>query len=527
MRAEGVDGKGMVVCMSRRICVDLYNAIIELRPHWHDAEECVVSPLPSVTKASDNDQQEPGTPAVVAEDSQDYDLANREPAEDDRGVVKVIITGSADDGPEWQQHIRTKNRRKALASQFKKSDSCFKLVIVRDMWLTGFDAPSMHTMYIDKPMQGHGLMQAIARVNRVFKEKKGGLVVDYLGVGDSLKKALKTYTESGGKGQTTIDTGAALAALRKHHEQCVDMLHGFDRSKWTTGNPAERISLLQAGQDHILGQEDGKARWIANVGNLSKAYALCPLEEYSKSISEDVAFFQIIRTMFRKYTDNGKSPTELDYAVRQLVAKAVISADDEVIDVFTAAGVEKPDISILSDEFLEEVRNLQYKNVAVELLRKLLHDDIKIRSKTNIVQGRSFAEMLQSTLNSYHNRAISTQEIIEEMIKLAKELRAAEARGEQLGLNNDEVCFYDALAQHETAVEMMGVDDLKVIATELVMKVRDSVTIDWTLRESARAKIRVMVRRILRKHGYPPDLQEEATKLVLEQASVLCDHWTS
>ena len=305
------------------------------------------------------------------------------------------------------------------------------------------------------------------------------------------------------------------------------MLHGFDWSEWTTGTPAERITLLQAGQDFILEQEDGKARWTAIVGNLSKAFSLCPTEEYAESIKEDVAFFQIIRTMFRKYTDNGKSPTELDYAVRQLVAKAVISADDEVIDVFTAAGMERPDISILSDQFLEEVRNLPYKNVAVELLRKLLHDDIKIRSKRNIVQGRSFAEMLQSTLNSYHNRAISTQEIIEELIKLAKEMRAAEERGEQLGLNHDEVCFYDALAQHDNAVELMSIDDLKVIATELVMKVRESVTIDWTLRDSARAKIRVLVRRILRKHGYPPDLQEEATKLVLEQAAVLCDHWVN
>ncbi len=482
MEAEGIEGKGMIVCMSRRICVDLYNELIRLRPDWHDED-------------------------------------------DEKGALKIIMTGSADDGPEWQQHSRSKNRRKALATRFKKADSDFKLVIVRDMWLTGFDAPSMHTMYIDKPMQGHGLMQAIARVNRVFKEKPGGLVVDYLGIGDSLKKALKTYTDSGGQGQTTIDTEAALEALRKHHEQCRDILHGFDWSKWTTGTPAERITLLQAGQDFILGEQDGKARWNAIVGNLSKAFSLCPTEEYAESIKEDVAFFQIIRTMFRKYTDNGKSSSQLDYAVRQLVAKAVISADEEVIDVFTAAGVERPDISILSDEFLDEVRSMPYKNVAVELLRKLLNDEIKIRKQKNIVQGRSFAEMLQATLNSYHNRAITTQEIIDELIRLAKDIQASEARGEQLGLNNDEVCFYDALANHDTAVEALTEDKLKVIATELVMKVRANVSIDWTLRESARAKIRVIVRRILKKHGYPPDLQDEAVKLVLEQAAILCDSW--
>lgn len=484
MMAEGVDGKGMIVCMSRRICIDLYNALIALRPDWHHDD-------------------------------------------DDKGALKIIMTGSADDGAEWQQHIRTKQRRKSLATHFKKADSEFKLVIVRDMWLTGFDAPSMHTMYIDKPMKGHGLMQAIARVNRVFKEKPGGLVVDYLGIGDSLKKALKTYTESGGQGETTIDTSAAVEALRKHHEQCVDLLHGFDWSNWNAGTSAERITLLQSGQDFILGQEDGKARWIAMVGNLSKAFSLCPTEEYAESIREDVEYFQIIRTMFRKYSESGKSPTEMDFAVRQLVAKAVMSADDSVIDVFTAAGVERPDISILSDEFLEEVRNLPYQNVAVELLRKLLHDDIKVRSKKNIVQGRSFAEMLQATLNSYHNRAISTQEIIEELIQLAKDIRAAEARGDELGLTNDEVCFYDALANHGTAIDAMTEDKLKVIATELVTKVRNNVSIDWTLRESARSKIRVLVKRILRHHGYPPDLQEAATQLVLEQASVLCMHWTA
>lgn len=483
-RQTAMHGKGMVVCMSRRICVDLYNALIKLRPKW----------------ASKDDEQ---------------------------GFLKVIMTGAASDPVDWQQHIRTGKRRKDLARHFKASDSPFQLVIVRDMWLTGFDAPCMHTMYLDKPMEGHGLMQAIARVNRVFKEKPGGLVVDYLGIGDSLKKALKTYTESGGSGQTTIDADTAVRALQKNYEQCCDMMHGFDWTCWASGSPAERSNLPVQAQEFLLRQEDGKERWVAHVGNLSRAYALCPTSAYAERIREDVAFFQIVRTMFRKYSASGKTQTELDAAVRQLVSKAVMTTDEEVIDVFSAAGVDRPDVSILSDDFLEEVRSLPYKNVAAELLQKLLKDEIKVRHKRNVVQSRSFSEMLQATLNAYHNRAISTQEIIDEMIRLAKEMKAADDRGEDLGLSNDEICFYDALAQSESAIDAMGCDKLKVIATELVMSVRNSVTIDWTSRESVRARIRVIVRRILNKHGYPPDLREEATKLVLEQAAVLSQEWSS
>ncbi|TWT66710.1 Type-1 restriction enzyme R protein [Posidoniimonas polymericola] len=481
-RQEAMAGKGMIVCMSRRICVDLYNALINLRPEWHSED-------------------------------------------DEQGFLKVIMTGAASDPVDWQQHIRTAKRRKDLARHFKSADSPFQLVIVRDMWLTGFDAPCLHTMYLDKPMEGHGLMQAIARVNRVFREKPGGLVVDYLGIGDSLKKALKTYTESGGSGETTIDADAAVTALQKNFEQCRDMLHGFDWSKWTTGAPAERATLPLQAQEFLLEQDEGKERWVAHVGNLSKAYALCPTSQYAEQIREDVAFFQIVRTMFRKYSASGKSQTELDAAVRQLVSKAVMTADSEVIDVFSAAGIDRPDVSILSDEFLEEVRSLPYKNVAAELLKKLLKDEIKVRHKRNVVQARNLSEMLQSALNAYHNRAISTQEIIDELIRVAKEFRAAQERGEDLGLNNDEICFYDALAQSESAMDTMGCDKLKVIATELVMTVRKSVSIDWTSRETARAKIRVIVRRILNKHGYPPDLREEATKLVLEQAAVLSAEW--
>jgi len=522
-RCEAMDGKGMVVCMSRRICVDLYNAIIELRPHWADgtAMNGVSGNLETAdTRAvaeSKPDYQPGQTPKSTGKSVSAYD--------DDVGVVKVVMTGSAADGAEWQQHIRSKERRRRLATQFKDAKSPFKLVIVRDMWLTGFDAPSLHTMYIDKPMQGHGLMQAIARVNRVFKEKPGGLVVDYLGIGDSLKQALRTYTESGGKGETMIDTAEAVAALQKQYEICCDMLHGFDWSAWTSGTPADRMSLPIAAQEHILDQNDGKQLWLGHVSALSQAFALCPTEEYAIEIREDVAFFQIIATMFRKYGESGKSKSELDYAVRQLVAKAVVTADNEVLDVYTAAGMKKPDISVLSDQFLDEVRRLPQKHVAVELLKKLLSDEIKSRKPRNVVQAKQFSEMLKKTLNSYHNRAIETHEIIEELIKLSKDLQAAAVRGDQLGLNDDEIAFYDALAQNESATQAMGDDKLKVIATELVQQVRSNVTIDWTLRESARARIRVLVRRILRKHGYPPDLEAEATKLVLEQAAALCQDW--
>jgi len=481
-RRSAMDGKGMIVCMSRRICVDLYNAIVALRPEWHSEE-------------------------------------------DDKGFLKVIMTGSAADGDEWQQHIRNKKRRKALASRFKDSTGDMQLVIVRDMWLTGFDVPSLHTMYIDKPMQGHGLMQAIARVNRVFRDKPGGLIVDYLGIGDSLKQALQTYTESGGKGQTTVDTAEAIAALQRQYELCRDLLHGFEWSGWFGGTPGERATITHRAQQHILEREDGRDRWVAHVDNLTRANALCPTHDEAIAIRDDIAFFQILRAMFRAYTTSGKSKSEMDYAIRQLVAKAVITADEAVIDVFSAAGMEKPDVSILSDEFLEEVRHLPQQNVATELLRKLLQDELKVRRKRNIVQSRQFSELLQRALNAYHNRAITTQEIIEEMIKLAKALKAADAAGKEMGLTDDEKCFYDALANHETAVDVMGQGDLKVIATELVMKVRENVSIDWQHKESTRARIRVVVKRILRHRGYPPDLQEAAVKLVLEQAELLSAEW--
>ena len=482
-RLEAMDGKAMVVCMSRRICVDLYNAIIKLRPHWHDED-------------------------------------------DEKGCIKIVMTGSASDKLDWQPHIRNKPRRRQLAFRFKDPGDPFRIVIVRDMWLTGFDAPCLHTMYLDKPMRGHGLMQAIARVNRVFRDKPGGLVVDYLGLADQLKRALATYTESGGQGQPSIDTAEAIAVMLEKYEICCDMMHGFDWSNWTSPNPARRIGLLPPAQEHILAQDDGKARWGKAVRDVSQAFALCAASDEARQIRDDVSFFQAVRAALAKPAGERKTDEDLDAAVRQLVSKAV-AASDEVIDIFSAAGLKRPDISILSDEFLEEVRHLEHKNVAAELLRKLLSDEIKTRSRRNVVQSRLFSEMLKKALLAYQNRAIATHEIIEELIKLAKEMRQAAKRGEDLGLNDDETAFYDALAQNASAVQVMGIDQLKVIACALVKQVRESVTIDWTVRESARAKIRVMVRRILRKFGYPPDLQAEATKLVLEQAEALCADWAA
>ena len=435
------------------------------------------------------------------------------------------MTGSAEDGPDWQPHIRNKDKRRKLANRFKDSKDPFRIVIVRDMWLTGFDAPCLHTMYADKPMQGHGLMQAIARVNRVFRDKPGGLVVDYLGLADQLRQALATYTESGGQGDPTFDTAQAIAVMLEKHSTVCDMLHGFSWSKWSTGTPAERLSLIPAGQEQILEQDDGKNRFVPLVTDLSRAFALCAASDEATTIRDDVSFFQAIQAALNKRTGGSKkTPDQLDAAVRQLVSSA-ITTDGQVIDVFTAAGLKRPDISILSDQFLAELRGLKHKNVAAELLEKLLKDEVKARSKRNLVQSQLFSQKLKKTLNAYHNRAIATQEVIEELIKLAKEMDAATKRGENLGLTDDEIAFYDALTANESAVQAMGDDKLKLIAVELITQVRRSVTIDWTLRESARARIRVMVKRILNRYGYPPDLQEEAVKTVLLQAELLCVDW--
>jgi type I restriction enzyme R subunit len=482
-RLEAMNGKAMVVCMSRRICVELYNTIIKLRPQWHEED-------------------------------------------DDKGMIKIVMTGSPSDTLEWQPHIRNKPRREALAKRFRDPDDPFKMVIVRDMWLTGFDAPCLHTMYVDKPMRGHGLMQAIARVNRVFRDKPGGLVVDYLGLADQLKRALADYTGSGGTGKTAIDQKEAVAVMLEKYEICRDLFHGFDWSRWTTGTPAQRLGLLPPAQEHILAQVDGKPRLLKAVTGLSQAFALAVPQAEALRIRDDVAFFQAVRSALAKSSGTGaRTEEELDHAIRQLVSKAMSS--DKVVDIFAAAGLKKPDISILSDEFLTEVRGLPHRNLAVELLRKLLNDEIKTRSKKNLVQSRSFAEMLERSVRAYQNRAIETAQVIEQLIALAKDMREAHKRGEKLGLTDDELAFYDALEVNDSAVKVLGNETLMTIARELVENVRRNVTIDWTVKESARAKLRTLVKRILRKYGYPPDKQEKATQTVLEQAELLCHEWAA
>jgi type I restriction enzyme, R subunit len=477
-RLDAMDGKAMVVCMSRRIAVDLYNAIIKLRPEWHHED-------------------------------------------DTQGTVKIVMTGSASDPLDWQQHIRNKPRREAMAKSFKDPKDPLKVIIVRDMWLTGFDAPCLHTMYVDKPMRGHGLMQAIARVNRVFKDKPGGLVVDYLGLADELKRALSDYTESGGKGDTAIDQDEAVAVMLEKYEVCCDLFHGFDWSIWLSGKPSERLGLLPQAQEHILAQEEGKSRLLRGVTDLSQAFALSVPHPEALRIRDDVAFFQAVRSALAKEgTGERKTTDELDQAIRQIISRAV--ASDQVIDIFAAAGLKKPDISILSEEFLAEIKSMPHKNLALEVLRKLLNDEIKTRSKKNLVQSRSFSEMLERSIRKYQNRAIETAQVIDELIKLAKEMREAGQRGQKLDLSEEEVAFYDALEVNDSAVKVLGDEALRTIARELVKTVRKNVSIDWTVKESVRAKLRVMVRRVLRKYGYPPDKQEKATLTVLEQAELLC-----
>jgi len=480
-RLEALDGKAMIVCMSRRICVELYHEIVALRPEW----------------AGERDED---------------------------GAIKVVMTGSASDPSDWQPHIRDKRRREALANRFRDPRDPFRIVIVRDMWLTGFDAPSLHTMYVDKPMRGHGLMQAIARVNRVFRDKPGGLVVDYLGLAHELKAALATYTESGGTGRTALDQEEAVAVMLEKYEVCCGLFHGFNWAKWTTGTPQERLALLPAAQEHILAQENGKDRLLVAVRALSKAFALAVPHEEALRIRDDVAFFQAVAAALAKRAPGGpRTEEELDHAIRQIVSEAI--APEGVVDLFAAAGLKKPDISILSDEFLAEVRGMPQRNLAVELLRKLLEGEIKTRRRKNLVQARSFAEMLEQTIRRYQNRAIEAAQVIEELIGLARDMREANARGEKLNLSEEELAFYDALETNDSAVKVLGEPTLRQIAQELVRTVRANVTIDWTLRENVRAQLRVLVKRILRKHGYPPDKQEKATETVLEQAALLSAEW--
>lgn len=477
-RNQAQHGKAMVVAMSREICVHLYDAIVALRPDWHDSDP-------------------------------------------DKGAIKIVMTGSASDKALLRPHIHATQVKKRLEKRFKDPRDPLKLVIVRDMWLTGFDAPCVHTLYVDKPMKGHNLMQAIARVNRVFKDKQGGLVVDYIGIANELKSAIKEYTASRGRGRPTVDAREAYAVLEEKLDVLRSMLHGFDYSDYLTGGH----KLLARAADFILGLEDGKKRFADNALAMSKAFTLCCTLDEAKAVREEVAFLQAVKVMLTKkeVTRKKKTDEERDLAIRQIIGNAVVSGD--VVDVFEAVGLDKPNIGLLDDEFLAEVRNLPERNLAVELLERLLEGEIKAKFATNLSQEKKFSEMLSKVIQRYQNRSIETAQVIEELIDMAKKFAAVSKRGQALGLNDDELAFYDALANNEASVRELGDEILAKIAHELTASLRRSVTVDWSSRESVRARLRLLVKRILRKYKYPPDQQEEAAQLVLAQAESLCEVW--
>jgi type I restriction enzyme R subunit len=493
-RVEALDGKAMVVCMSRRICVALYDEIVALRPGWH----------------SDDDNE---------------------------GVVKIVMTGSASDPQAWQAHVGNQARRDLLAKRAKDPTDPLKIVIVRDMWLTGFDAPSMHTMYIDKPMKGHGLMQAIARVNRVFRDKPAGLVVDYIGIAQNLKNALGQYSSSDQK-QAGIDEAEAIAEMLKRFGIVKDMFHGFDYNTGLTGTPKKRLAVMAGALDWILSKQHEAAereasdeakkkahrRYQDAVLALSKAYALAAASDAAREIRDEVGFFQTVRAALVKSSQTtGGSVADKRMAVQQIIDRSVMST--EIVDILSAAGLKSPDISILSDEFLAEIQQMEKKNLALEALKKLLNDEISSRSKSNIVESKQFSDRLSEAVARYHTNAISTVEVLQELINLARDIREARGRGEDEGLSDDEIAFYDALAQNESAVDVMGNDSLKIIAHELLEGLKTNITVDWSRRDSARARMRVLVKRILRRHGYPPDLQDAAIQTVLQQAEALSEQW--
>ncbi len=497
-RVAGMQGKAMIVCMSRRICVALYDEIAALRPQWH----------------SDDDKA---------------------------GEIKVVMTGSASDPPEWQRHIRNKAGRQDLADRIKDPSDPLKIVLVRDMWLTGFDVPCLHTMYVDKPMRGHGLMQAIARVNRVFRDKGGGLIVDYIGLAQNLKNALAQYSDRD-REQTGIDEAEAVAVLLEKYEIVRDMFHGFDYANAISGTPQERLiavagamewvqEMLRKGAERETSEDRKKRAWRRYsdaVLALSKAFALAAASDEAKDIRDEVGFFQTVRAALVKTADTGNGGSgkaERDLAVQQIVSRAVVST--EIVDILEAAGIEAADISILSDDFLEEVRGMEKKNLALEALKKLINGEIRSQTRTNVVQFRSFSQRLQLAINRYHTNAITTVQVIEELIKLAKDIEEARRRGEEEGLSTDEIAFYDALADNKSAREVMGDERLRVIAHELLVKVKANTGVDWQHSENARARIRVMVKRILREYGYPPDIEDAAVRLVLEQAEALSAQWAA
>ncbi len=475
-------GKGMVVAMSRRIAVSLYDAIAKLRPNW---------------ASTDNS----------------------------KGTMKIVMTGSAADPIGFKPHIRRKSENEKLANRFKDPEDPFALVIVRDMWLTGFDAPCLHSLYVDKPMHGHGLMQAIARVNRVFGQKPGGLVVDYLGLGAELKQALAVYSQSD-RERTAIDQEAAVRLLLAKHEAVSDFLASVRWRSFFAASAGQRLNVLKQTVEAVLAQPDGRKRYLDLAVELSRAFALAAGTPEAERLRDDVAFMLAIRANLVKYTGNGRSDThDIELELSQLLSRAVIA--DGLLDVFQRAGFQRPDIAVLSDDFLEEVRGMQQRNLAIETLRRLLNGQVKSREKQNIVEARRFSERLQEAIARYHNRAIDSVQVIQELIDLAMEMRASIGRGEELGLTDDEIAFYDALAENKSAVDVLGIGGLRELAQEIVRRIRPLVTVDWSMKENVRAKLRVEVRRLLRRYGYPPDLQQMAVDLVMEQAAVVCDHWSS
>ncbi|MGB3615501.1 MAG: HsdR family type I site-specific deoxyribonuclease, partial [Elainellaceae cyanobacterium] len=477
-RQEVFAGKGMVVSMSRRIAAELYDAIIQLRPDWHDDD---------LTK----------------------------------GAIKVVMTTSSSDGPAIAKHHTTKTQRKALAERMRNQDDPLKLVIVRDMWLTGFDAPSMHSLYIDKPMKGHNLMQAIARVNRVYKDKPGGLVVDYLGIAADLKEALSFYSDAGGKGDPTLAQEQAVELMLEKLEVVSAMYHGFPYENYFDADTARKLSLILEAEEHILGLEDGKERYINEVTALSQAFAIAIPHEQAMDAKDEVGFFQAIKARLTKFDtpQEGRGNEELETTIRQVIDQALVS--EQVIDVFDAAGIKKPDISILSDEFLAELKDYEHKNIALEVMKKLLNDELKARAKTNLVQSKTLLEMLENALKRYQNKILTAAEVMEELIDLSKELVAADSEALAMGLSEYEYAFYTAVANNDSARELMQKDKLRELAVVLTQKIRENATIDWAIKENVRAKLKVIVKRLLRRYGYPPDMQLLATETVLKQAELI------
>lgn len=483
-RQEVFEGKGMIVCMSRRIAADLYQAIIELKPEWH---------------------------------SDDLN----------KGVIKVVMTSASSDGPKISKHHTTKEQRRTLAERMKNPDDELQLVIVRDMWLTGFDAPSMHTLYIDKPMKGHNLMQAIARVNRVYKDKPGGLIVDYLGIASDLKKALAFYSDAGGKGDPTILQEQAVQLMLEKLEVVSQMYHGFEYETYFEADTSKKLSMILAAEEHILGLEDGKKRYINEVTALSKAFAIAIPHDQAMDAKDEVSFFQAVKARLAKFdgTGSGKTDEEIETTIRQVIDKALVS--EQVIDVFDAAGIKKPDISILSEEFLMELKGMEHKNVALEVLKKLLNDEIKSRAKKNLVKSKTFLEMLENSIKKYHNKILTAAEVIEELINLSKEIVEMDNEAKHMGLSDFEYAFYTAVANNDSARELMQQDKLRELAVVLTETIRQNASIDWTIKESVKAKLKVAVKRILRKFGYPPDMQMLATETVLKQAEMIANEITT